>query len=75
MQNLTPLSNKILAAYNNLNEMQKKALREAFFTEFDYSPNSNTFWRKLHNPKNIWKNERAFFAGHLKTTVNKLFKN
>ncbi len=65
----------VLTAYMELNESNKKKLRDSFCKEFDYAmeSNTNTFYRKLHDPRLFWSHEKKWLAEQLKTTVSKLF--
>lgn len=69
----TPPQNRLLDEYLELNEPAKKKLREDFNTEFDYSDQSSTFWRKLNNPAQVWSHEKKFLAEKLSLSEKELF--
>ncbi len=69
------LQSNAFKAYMLLNEAKKKEMRLAFHKQWGYAieNNSNTFYRKLHNPEQLWDHEKEWIAKYLKTSVKKLF--
>ena len=64
-------TNPLLNAYLELSEPKKKVVKEEFTKAFDYSEAS--FYRKLHNPEQIWSHEKTKLAELLKKKESKLF--
>lgn len=65
-------NNKFKKAYMQLNETQKKTLRDNFNEEFEYG--NSAFWRKVNNPNQFWNTEKKFIAKAMDKTLNELFE-
>jgi hypothetical protein len=66
------VKNPFKDAYNELNESKKAVLRADFINEMDYK-SFDSFYRKLRNPEEVYKNEKKWFAEKMGLTVAELF--
>ncbi len=51
--------------YDDLNETKKRLLRTAFLEEFEYSPTSDTFYKKLRGETFFSPKEQKWICGQL----------